>query len=104
MIYFGSQLENTIHHGMDSGQEEGEAAGYIVSPVGKQRAMWAGAQLAFSFYSVPKSSSQGVATQTQDRITLLTSFKPFWKHLQRHIEGCVSMVILNQIQCTTILH
>lgn len=38
-------------------QGEGEAAGYTVSSGGKQRVLYAGAQLALSFYSVTKSSS-----------------------------------------------
>lgn len=39
MDLFWLKLESAVHHGVDGGQEGG-AVGYIVSPMGKQRAMY----------------------------------------------------------------
>jgi hypothetical protein len=43
--------------------------------------------------------SNGVALPTF-RWDLLSSFKPFWKHLHRLIERCVFMMILNPVKLT----
>lgn len=64
----------------------------LVSTVRKQRETIAGVQLAFSFFTQPKTPAPGMETPTF-RVDSPISVKPFWKCPHRHTQRPIFYVI-----------
>lgn len=83
--------------GREGRQQEGESASHIAPAVRKQRDT-AGAHrlLYFLSWTLP----HGMLPPTS-KMALSVLQKPFWAHLHRYSQRCVSMVILNPVKLTT---
>lgn len=94
---FGSLFKGTVHHGREGGQQECEAAHYIVSTVRKQRAANECLISHFLLYIQSRIPTHGIVSATL-RIGLPTSINPTQTLPHRHAHRIVSQVILEPVR------